>query len=140
MELKPSDEYASDIIESIITGRPSVIYGNLANDGLITNLPEGSAVEVPCLVDINGIQPTRVGQLPPQLAALMQSNVTVQGLVIDALMDENPEHIYHAAMMDPHTAAELDLEQIWNLVDDLRIAHGDWMPEWARLKGKIKAA
>ncbi len=140
MELRPSDEYASDIIESIITGRPSVIYGNLANDGLIANLPEGSAVEVPCLVDINGIQPTRVGKLPPQLAAVMQSNVTVQGLVVDALMDENPEHIYHAAMMDPHTAAELDLEQIWNLVDDLRIAHGDWMPEWARLKGKIKAA
>lgn len=136
MELKPSDEYASDIIESIATGKPSVIYGNIRNDALITNLPDGCAVEVACLVDRNGIQPTVAGDLPPQLAAVIQSNVTVQGLVVDALMKENPERIYHAAMMDPHTAAELDLDQIWNLVDDLRIAHGDWMPEWARLKAK----
>ena len=134
IELTRSGEYASSIIESITTGKPSVIHGNIRNDDLITNLPNGCAVEVACLVDSNGIQPTRVGALPPQLAAVMQSNVTVQGLVVDALMEENPERIYHAAMMDPHTAAELDLDQIWNLVDDLRIAHGDWMPEWARLK------
>ena len=140
LEIKQSHEYASDIIESIWTGAPSVIYGNLRNDGLITNLPDGCAVEVPCLVDRNGVQPTHIGKLPPQLAAVMQSNVTVQGLVVDALIEENPEHIYHAAMMDPHTAAELDLSQIWQLVDDLRVAHGDWLPGWARLSEKAKVA
>lgn len=133
LTIQRSDEYASDIVQSIWTGEPSVIYGNVRNDELITNLPYGCAVEVPCLVDRNGIQPTSVGALPPQLAAVMQSNVSVQGLVVDALMNENPESIYHAAMMDPHTAAELDLNQIWSLVDDLRAAHGRWLPEWARL-------
>jgi alpha-galactosidase len=96
-------------------------------------------VEVPCLVDDSGIQPTHIGALPPQLAALIRTNVNVQELTVAALMTENREHIYHAAMMDPHTAAELDLEQIWNLVDDLLAAHGDWLPEWARPKTK-KAA
>ncbi|MEN9012540.1 MAG: alpha-glucosidase/alpha-galactosidase [Yoonia sp.] len=133
IEITESHEYASEIVNSIWTGKPSVIYGNVPNNGLIDNLPAGSAVEVPCLVDGNGIQPTAMGMLPPQLAAVMQSNVTVQGLTVDALMTENPEHIYHAAMMDPHTGAELDLEQIWALIDRLRIAHGDWLPEWARL-------
>lgn len=140
MELKKSDEYASDIIESIWTGKPSVIHGNVANTGLITNLPDECAVEVPCLVDRNGVQPTHIGKLPSQLAAVMQSNVTVQGLTVDALMDENHEHIYHAAMMDPHTAAELDLQQIWDLVDELRIQHDDWLPSWARLTEAQKVA
>lgn len=140
IDIEQTDEYASDIINSIWTGAPSVIYGNLANNGLITNLPEGCAVEVPCLVDRNGVQPTRVGELPPQLAALMQSNVTVQGLVVEALMTENPEHIYHAAMMDPHTAAELDLDQIWILVDRLLEGHADWLPEWAKTPVRNKVA
>ena len=132
MDIEQTDEYASDIINSIWTGVPSVIYGNVANHGLITNLPEGCAVEVPCLVDRNGVQPTQVGKLPLQLAAVMQSNVTVQGLVVEALITENPESIYHAAMMDPHTAAELDLDQIWTMVDRLLEGHGVWLPEWAR--------
>ncbi len=140
MELKESHEYASEIINSIWTGVPSVIHGNVANQGLIDNLPQGCAVEVACLVDGNGVQPTRYGTLPPQLAAIMQSNVTVQGLVVEALMTEDPRHIYHAAMMDPHTAAELDLDQIWELVDDLRAAHADWLPQWARLKKAAKVA
>jgi alpha-galactosidase len=109
-----------------------VIYGNVANTGLITNLPHGCAVEVPCLVDRNGVQPTFVGDIPPQLAAIMQSNVTAQGLTVDALMNEDPELITHAAMMDPHTAAELDLDQIRAMVLRLRQAHGEWLPEWAR--------
>lgn len=140
LEVCKSNEYASDIIESVWTGKPSVIYGNLSNNGLITNLPEGCAVEVPCLVDRNGVQPTHIGALPPQLAAIMQSNVTVQGLVVEALMTENPEHIYHAAMMDPHTAAELDLDQIWAMVDRLREAHDAWLPAWARGAVKAKVA
>ena len=139
MKINESHEYASEIVNSIWTGAPSVIHGNVANHGLIDNLPDGCAVEVACLVDSNGVQPTHVGTLPPQLVAIMQSNVTVQGLVVQALMTEDPQHIYHAAMMDPHTAAELDLDQIWALVDDLRQAHGTWLPDWARTP-EIKAA
>lgn len=134
MDIKKSNEYASEIINSIWTGTPSVVYGSVRNDDLITNLPNGCAVEVACLVDRNGIQPTRVGELPAHLVAIMQSHVTVQGLVVDALINENPESIYHAAMMDPHTAAELDLEQIWQMVDELRVEHGEWLPEFARLE------
>lgn len=130
--VKPSHEYASEIINSIVTGESSVIYGNIPNRGYIPQLPEGAAVEVPVLVDENGLQPTRVEDIPPQLIALMRTNVNVQELTVAALMEENPEHIYHAAMLDPHTAAELDLEQIWQLTDALLEAHGDWMPGWAR--------
>ena len=132
IEVKASREYASSIINAAWTGEPAVIYGNVQNRGYITSLPEGCAVEVPCLVDRNGIQPTHIGALPPQLAAMMRTNINVQELTVAALMEENREHIYHAAMMDPHTAAELDLDQIWNLVDDLIAAHGDWLPGWAR--------
>lgn len=123
-----SHEYGSAIIHSIETNTPRVIYGNVENTGLIDNLPQGCCVEVPCLVDANGIQPVRVGALPPQLAALMQTNINVQALAVEAALTGKREHIYHAAMLDPHTAAELDLDQIWALVDDLIAAHGDWLP------------
>ncbi len=126
-----SGEYGSLIIHAMETGQPRVIYGNVANQGLIDNLPQGCCVEVPCLVDKNGVQPTRVGTLPPQLTALMQTNVNVQALTVEAALTGKREHIYHAAMLDPHTAAELDLDQIWSLVDDLIAAHGDWLPAYA---------
>jgi alpha-galactosidase len=132
IEVKPSKEYASSIINSVWTGEPSVIYGNVRNNGCITSLPDDCAAEVPCLVDASGIQPTFVGALPLQLTALIRTNINVQELTVAALMSENPEHIYHAAMMDPHTAAELDLDQIWSLTDDLLRAHRQWLPEWAR--------
>ena len=132
IEVKPSKEYASSIINSVWTGEPSVIYGNLRNNGCIASLPAECAVEVPCLVDGSGIQPTHVGALPPQLTGLIRTNINVQELTVAALMTENREHIYHAAMLDPHTAAELDLDQIWHLTDDLLAAHGTWLPEWAR--------
>ena len=140
VEIRESHEYASEIMNARWTGQPSVIYGNVRNTGLITSLPEGCAVEVPCLVDSNGIQPTYIGALPPQLTALIRTNVNVQELTVAALLTENREHIYHAAMMDPHTAAELDLDQIWHLVDDLLVAHDAWLPEWARLPGARIAA
>ncbi|MCM5551739.1 alpha-glucosidase/alpha-galactosidase [Pleomorphomonas sp. NRK KF1] len=133
VEVKESHEYASQIINSVWTGEPSVIYGNVRNNGCITSLPDYCAAEVPCLVDASGIQPTYIGDLPPQLTALIRTNVNVQELTVAALMTENREHLYHAAMMDPHTAAELDLDQIWSLVDDLCRAHGDMLPAWARL-------
>ena len=132
IEIGESVEYASDIVESVWTGKPSVIYGNLRNGGMIPQLPDDCAVELPCLVDRNGIQPTKVDTLPPQCVALMRSQINVQELTVAALMEEKREHLYHAAMMDPHTAAELDLDQIWQLVDDLLVAHGDWNPDWAR--------
>ena len=140
IEVKQSKEYASSIVNSVWTGEPSVIYGNLRNNGVITNLPNNAAVEVPCLVDDNGLQPTFIGDLPPQLTALIRTNINVQELTVAALMTENREHIYHAAMMDPHTAAELDLEQIWNVVDDLLEAHGTMLPEWARGSRKQRVA
>jgi alpha-galactosidase len=138
--VKASHEYASSIVNSVWTGEPSVIYGNQRNNGCITSLPDDCAAEVPCLVDDRGIQPTFVGELPPQLTALIRTNINVQELTVRALMTENREHIYHAAMMDPHTAAELDLQQIWDLTDDLLAAHGAWLPEFARVPGARVAA
>jgi alpha-galactosidase len=131
LEVVPSFEYAADIIHSMETGTPSVVYGNVPNHGLIDNLPAGCSVEVPCLVDRQGVQPTRVGALPPQLAALIQTNVNVQSLTVEAALTGKREHVYQAAMLDPHTAAELDLDQIVALVDDLIEAHGAWLPPLA---------
>ncbi|MGB1162117.1 MAG: alpha-glucosidase/alpha-galactosidase [Alphaproteobacteria bacterium] len=140
IEVKASNEFASDIIDSVWTGVPSVIYGNVKNEGYISNLPEGCAVEVPCLVDRNGVQPTAIGNLPKQLVGLMRTNISVQEMTVEALMTENREHIYHAAMLDPHTAAELDLDQIWAMTDELIEAHGDWMPAWCHGPRKAIAA
>ncbi|HVN15566.1 MAG TPA: alpha-glucosidase/alpha-galactosidase [Anaerolineales bacterium] len=125
-----SQEYGSLIIHSMETGTPRVVYGNVANNGLIDNLPQGCCVEVPCLVDKNGIQPTKIGVMPPHLAALQQTNINVQSLVVEAALTRKREHIYHAAMLDPHTAAELSLDQIWSLVDELIEAHGEMLPEY----------
>nr|WP_187829853.1 alpha-glucosidase/alpha-galactosidase [Labrys sp. KNU-23] len=129
LEVKRSVEYGSTIIHAMETGKPAVVYGNVENRGLIANLPADCAVEVPCLVDRNGLQPVSIGKLPPQLAALMQTNINVQNLTVEALLTGNRDHVYHAAMLDPHTAAELNLDEIWALVDELMAAHGDWIPQ-----------
>ncbi len=133
LSVERTHEYGAYIIHSLETGTPRVIYGNVANEHLIENLPVGCCVEVPCLVDGNGVQPTHIGVLPPQLAAVMQTNINVQALTVEAALTGNREHIYHAAMMDPHTAAELDLSQIHDLVDDLIAAHGDWLPDYPKI-------
>ena len=132
IEVTPSAEYGAGIIHSMETNEPRVIYGNVPNDGIITNLPADCIVEVPCLVDAQGVQPTAIGALPPQLAALMQTNINVQSLTVEAALTGNREHVYHAAMLDPHTAAELDLNQIWEMVDALIEAHGEFIPEELR--------
>ncbi len=124
-----SNEYCAQIIAAEQLGETCVVNGNVANHGLIDNLPQGCTVELPCLVDRDGVSPMRVGALPPQLAALMQTSVNVQALTVEALATRRREHVYHAAMLDPHTAAELDLDQIWSLVDELLEAHRDWLPE-----------
>jgi alpha-galactosidase len=139
IELSPSREYAATIMHSVVTGEPSVIYGNVANRGFIPQLPQGCAVEVPCLVDALGIQPTVAPKIPPQLVALMRTNVNVQELTVAALMNEDRRHVYHAAMLDPHAAAELDLDQIRQLVDALVETHGSWLPEWLAGRGRAAA-
>ena len=130
IEVPNSVEYASQIINSVWTDTPSTIYGNISNKGFIPDLPEGCAVEVPCIIDAEGIHPNRVTDIPPQLIAIMRSNINVQELTVKALITQDRQYVYHAAMMDPHTGAELDLEQIWQMVDDLLDAHEDWLPEF----------
>ncbi|KOU38366.1 alpha-glucosidase/alpha-galactosidase [Streptomyces sp. WM6378] len=116
-------EYAPQIIHSIVTGTPRTVYGNVPNHGLIDDLPADSVVEVPCLVDALGVQPTRIGALPPQCAALNRAYVSVTDLVVRAAVLGEPRHIRHAAMCDPATAATLPVERIWDLCDDLVRAH-----------------
>ena len=140
LEIRRSVEYGSLIIHSLETGAPRVVYGNVANRDLIENLPSGCCVEVPCLVDKNGVQPVRVGRIPSQLAALMQTNINVQALTVEAVLKGDPSLIHHAAMLDPHTASELDLDQISALVDDLLAAHGEWIPEALRPGSKESRA
>jgi alpha-galactosidase len=130
-----SDEYGADIIRACETGEPFRFNGNVPNthEGvqLIDNLPPDCCVEVPCVASASGIDPQRVGALPRQLAALMQTNVNVQGLTVEAALTGRREPAYHAAMLDPHTAAELPLDDITRLVDELLAAHGDGIPPLA---------
>ena len=134
IEIVRSHEFAAELMDAVLTDRPYTVYGNLANSGQVPQLPLGAAVETPCLVDANGVQPTTVTDIPPQLVALMRTQINVQELTVRALLDENVEYVHHAAMMDPHTAAELDLGQIRNLVDALLAEHGPWLPDWARTR------
>ncbi len=125
-----SEEYASYIMEAIVTNKPYKIGGNVLNNGLIENLPDEACVEVPCLVDGSGITPCRVGKLPLQLAAMNSSNIYAQLLAVEAAVTGKKQYIYNAAMMDPHTGAELNIEDIQKMVDELIEAHGDWMPKF----------
>jgi len=126
-----SHEYASHIMESIVTNTPYEIGGNVLNSNhLITNLPAEACVEVPCLVNGNGVQPCYVGSLPVQCAAMNMTNINVQLLTIEAARTRKKDHIYQAAMLDPHTGSELDIDTIKKMVDELIEAHGDWMPKF----------
>jgi alpha-galactosidase len=123
-------EYASHIMEAVVTNRPYAIGGNVMNDGIIANLPRNACVEVPCRVDGNGVQPCVVGDLPPQCAALNLTSVNVQLLAVEAALTGKREHIYHAAMLDPHTAAELPVDRIVAMCDELIERHGSWLPAY----------
>ncbi len=126
-----SREYASRIMESIVTNIPFQIGGNVLNtDHLISNLPAEACVEVPCLVNGSGIHPCHVGPLPVQCAAMNMTNINVQLLTIEAARTRKKEHIYQAAMLDPHTSSELDIATIKKMVDELIEAHGDYLPEF----------
>ena len=131
LEHNRSQEYASYIMEALVTNIPYKIGGNVLNKGhLIENLPEDACVEVPCLVDNAGIHPCYVGKLPVQLAAMNMTNINVQLLTIEAAVTKKKEHIYHAAMLDPHTASELSIPDIMAMVDELIEAEKDWLPEY----------
>jgi len=126
-----SHEYASHIMEALITGVPYKIGGNVLNSGgLIENLPADACVEVPCMVDNYGINPCYVGRLPVQLAAMNMTHVNVHLVAIEAAVTLKRDHVYQAAMLDPHTAAELSLDDIRAMVDDLIAEHGDWLPKY----------
>ena len=130
-EHKRTQEYASYIMESIVTGKTLQIGGNVLNTGhLITNLPEDACVEVPCLVNGYGVHPCHVGPLPVQCAAMNMTNINVQLLTIEAAVTGKKEHIYQAAMLDPHTGSELDIDSIKKMVDELIEAHGDFLPKY----------
>jgi alpha-galactosidase len=127
--LDPSHEYGAFIIDSMETGTPRVIYGNVDNRGIIANLPAGCCVEVACLVDRNGVQPIVQAALPPQLAALNQSCINVQQLTVQAALHGERQAVYQAVALDPLTAGLLTLEQIHALTDELFDAHAAWLPE-----------
>ena len=122
-----SREYASYIMEAVVTGVPYKIGGNVLNNGLIENLPADACVEVPCMIDANGVNPCRVGKLPTQLAAMNMTNINVQLLAIEAAVTKDRNKIYQAAMLDPHTAAELNMDDICAMCDEMIEAHGDYM-------------
>jgi alpha-galactosidase len=132
LEIERSQEYASLIIHSMVTGTERVIYGNVRNDGLIANLPAGACVEVPCLVDRNGVQPTVVGALPPQLAALNRTFLNVCELTVRAALEGSRDLVHQAALLDPSAAASLSPEAIHTVVEELIDAHGDALPAGIR--------
>ena len=117
-------------MESMVTDNPYRIGGNVLNKGLIDNLPAEACVEVPCLVDKAGVQPTHVGRLPLQCAAMNMTNINVQLLTIEAAVTRKKEAVYQAAMLDPHTSSELSIDDIVSLCDDLFEAHKDWLPAY----------
>ena len=131
LEHTRSKEYASYIMEALITNTPYKIGGNVLNTGhLIQNLPEDACVEIPCLVDSSGIHPCYIGKLPPQLAALNMTNINVQLLTIEAAVTKKKAHIYQAAMLDPHTASELSIPDLIAMVDELLEAEKEWLPTY----------
>jgi alpha-galactosidase len=130
--LQRSVEYGSLIIHAIVTNTPRLFYGNVENTRLIENLPQGCCVEVPVVVDANGLRPCHVGDLPPELAAHCAPHVFVQDLVVRAALDGDRERVYRAAMFDRHAASVLSIREIRSMVDELIDAHGDAMPTGIR--------
>ncbi len=127
---KLSHEYGSGIMEAVVTNKPFQIGGNVLNNGFIPNLPSKAVVEVPCLVDGNGVQGCYVGELPTQCAALNMTNINVHLLTVEAALTKKRERIYQAAMLDPHTSSELSVDEIVKMCDELIAAHGDMLPKY----------
>ena len=138
MPTSRTDEYAATIINSMVTGEPSVIYGNVPNTGLIPGLPEGLCVEVPCVVERSGLLPTQALDYPAQLAALNRTYANVVELTVRAVLEERPDYVRIAALLDPNASATLTIDEIYALCDDLTLAHGDLIP--AALRGEAVGA
>ena len=132
LEIEPTSELASEIVLSLETGAPREVYANVRNGGLVQGLPEDACVEVPTLVDKNGVQPTRIGAIPPQCLALNRTFLNVVELTVRAALEQRRDLVYQAALLDPNTAATLTTSQIVELCDELIDAHGDLMPEGVR--------
>ena len=132
LDVEPSSELASEIIRSLETGEPREVYGNVRNGGLIEGLPDDACVEVPCLVDKNGFQPTLIGAIPPQTLALNRTFVNVAELTVRAALERRRDLVYQAALVDPNAGATLTTGQIVEMCDELIQAHGDLMPEGIR--------
>jgi len=132
LEVEPASELASEIVHSLETGTPREVYVNVRNGGLIEGLPEDACVEVPALVDKNGVQPTRIGAVPPQCLALNRTFLNVVELTVRAALERRRELVYQAALLDPNTAATLTIGQILDMVDELIDAHGELIPEAIR--------
>ena len=128
--LKRSNEYASYIMDAVVNNREVTINGNVMNKGYIDNLPSNCCVEVPCLVNSNGNTPQSTGRLPEHLAALMRTNINVQILTAEAALTKKKEHIYHAAMLDPLTGANLSIDEIYSMVDRLIEEHHNYLPQY----------
>ena len=128
--LKRSNEYASFIMDAITNNNDVTINANIMNNGYIDNLPSNCCVEVPCLINSKGYHPTKIGKLPEHLAALMRTNINVQILTAEAAITKKREHIYHAALLDPLTAANLTIDEIYSMTDKLIEAHGDYLPKF----------
>ncbi len=126
----PSREFASNIVNAMVNDVPYTIHGNVLNKGFITNLPTDACVEVKCLVDGRGVTPCYVGALPEQLASLNRTNINVQNMTIQAAKERKKELVYMAAYLDPHTAAELSMDDIKSMCDELFVAHKDWLPKY----------
>ncbi len=123
-----SVEYGVQIVKAVVDNVPTVVYANVPNEGIISNLSQNALVEAECVVDAKGIRPVHYGNIPPHLVALMTTNVLVQELTVEAIKTNKKEHVYHAAFLDPHTAASLSLDAIVSMVDELLLAHGDMIP------------
>jgi alpha-galactosidase len=136
ISLERSHEYGSMILNAIETGEPTVIYGNVKNHGVIDNLPDDCIVEVPCLVDKNGIQPTKIGKLPSQLAAINTKQVEVQRLAVESVQQEDPEIVFYAMAHDPLTSMSCTLDEIRAMTRELMEAHKQWIPV---MHGKLPA-
>jgi alpha-galactosidase len=129
ISLERSLEYGSQIVNSMVSGTSEIIYGNVRNDGLIENLPADACVEVPCLVDENGVQPMAVGRIPEHLAAINKTQINVQKLAVVASQEADPEIVFQAMSMDPLTAAILTLDEIRAMTGELLEAHASYLPE-----------
>ncbi len=129
-KIQRSNEYASYIMDSISNNKTTTVYGNVINNGLINNLPDNCCVEVPCIIKNNKFNPQKIGKLPEQLAALMRTNINVHLLTAEAALTEKKEHIYHAAMLDPLTSANLSIDEIYSMTDELIEAHNKLLPKY----------